>query len=104
MCSYIVETHPVTGSGKGKAGWFKVTAANISYDHPYHVDLEHALNIDFVNDAVGLDARVAVELSLESAKQLAAALLSACERAEEYEDSLNRRKPPASTAIHSNHS
>ena len=89
MCSYIVQSTPVSGSGKGAAGWFSVTAANISYDHPYHVDLEHALNIDFVNENAGLDARVAVELSLESAKQLAAALLAACERAEEYEGVLS---------------
>ncbi len=89
MCSYIAGKTPVSGSGKGATGWFSVTSANISYDHPYHVDLEHALNIDFVNEGGGLGARVAVELSLDSAKQLAAALLAACERAEEYEDSLN---------------
>lgn len=85
MCSYIVEKTPIAGSGKGVKGWFNVTGAHVSYDHPYHVDLEHALNIDFVNEAEGLDARVAVELSLDSAKQLAAAILAACERAEEYE-------------------
>jgi len=95
MCSYIAGKTPVTGSGKGAEGWFPVTSATISYDHPYHVDLEHALNIDFVNEHAGLGARVAVELSLESAKQLAAALLAACEQAEEYEDSLNRWQPPA---------
>jgi len=85
MCSYIVEKTPLAGSGKGTKGWFNVTSAHVSYDHPYHVDLEHALNIDFVNEAEGLDARVAVELSLDSARQLAAAILAACERAEEYE-------------------
>ena len=91
MCSYIVEKTPLAGSGKGASGWFAVTSANISYDHPYHVDLEHALNIDFVNESAGLDARVAVELSLESAKQLASALIAACERAEEYEGALSAR-------------
>ncbi len=89
MCSYIAGKTPISGSGKGAAGWFSVTSANISYDHPYHVDLEHALNIDFVNEAQGLGARVAVELSLESAKQLAAALIAACEEAERYEGALN---------------
>jgi hypothetical protein len=32
--------------------------------------LEHALNIDFVNEAQGPGARVAVELSVDAARQL----------------------------------
>jgi hypothetical protein len=41
----------------------------VSYDHPYDLPLEHALNIDFVNEAAGPGARVAVELSVEAARQ-----------------------------------
>ena len=58
------------GSGKGASGWFSVRQANVSYDHPFHAPLDHALNIDFVNEAQGPGARVAVELSLESARAL----------------------------------
>jgi hypothetical protein len=85
MCTNIVEHTPLAGSGKGASGWFKVAQAHVTYDHPFHVDLEHALNIDFTNDAAGVDARVAVELTLDSAKDLAAAILAAVERAERYE-------------------
>jgi hypothetical protein len=74
MCTMI--THPVAivGSGKGTAGWFTVNQAHVSYDHPFHAPAEHALNIDFVNEALGPGARVAVELTAESAAALAAAI------------------------------
>lgn len=86
MCTNIVEHAAVPfGSGRGKGGWFPLSQVHVSYDHPFHVDLEHAVNVDFVNEAAGLDARIAVELSIESARNLAAALHSAIERAEAYE-------------------
>lgn len=85
MCTNIVERTDLAGSGKGAEGWFRVAQAYVTYDHPFHVDLEHALNIDFTNDAAGVDARVAVELTLDSAKSLAQAILAAVERAERYE-------------------
>jgi Family of unknown function (DUF6295) len=70
MCTMIARQVQVDGSGKGKDGWFEVRQLNVSYDHPYNMPLEHALNIDFVNEAQGPGARVAVELTLESARQL----------------------------------
>ena len=80
MCTMIVETAKISGSGKGQGGWFKLNQVNVSYDHPYHVPLEHALNIDFVNEAEGPGARVAVELTPESAQQLVQAINTALER------------------------
>jgi len=44
--------------------------------------LEEAITIDFVNAALGPSARVAVELTLESAKELSGALARAIEAAE----------------------
>jgi hypothetical protein len=76
MCTMIVQQVEIEGSGKGKDGWFPVRQANISYDHPYHVPLEHALNIDFVNEAQGPGARVAVELSVEAAHALVETILA----------------------------
>ncbi|MGH7774523.1 MAG: DUF6295 family protein [Candidatus Binatia bacterium] len=70
MCTMIVHQAKIDGSGKGANGWFEVNQVNVSYDHPYHVRLEHALNIDFVDESQGPGARVAVELSLESARHL----------------------------------
>ena len=85
MCANIVEKTGIAGSGKGLNGWFNLSEASVSYDHPFHVDLEHALNIDFVNPDAGIGERVSVELTLESARALSDALLAALERAEAYE-------------------
>ena len=82
MCTMIVENTKIAGSGKGSQGWFSLRQANVSYDHPVHAPLEYALNIDFVNEAEGLDARVAVELTPDSARELATAILTALERGE----------------------
>jgi len=70
MCTMIANQAKIEGSGKGATGWFTVRQVNVSYDHPYQMPLEHALNIDFVDEAQGPGARVAVELTLESARQL----------------------------------
>ena len=82
MCTMIVNQAVINGSGKGAKGWFKVDQVNVSYDHPYHVALEHALNIDFVNEAEGPGARVAVELTLESARSLVETIHAVLARAE----------------------
>ncbi len=82
MCTMITLQTKIAGSGKGATGWFELREANVSYDHPFHFPLEHALNIDFVNEADGPGARVAVELTPESARQLAETILATLERAE----------------------
>ena len=69
ICTGIVETAEVSGSGEGPRGWFKLEQVNVSYDHPTDAQLEHALNIDFVNEKEGPSARVAVELSPEVRKE-----------------------------------
>lgn len=70
MCTWITQRSTVAGSGKGADGWFPLSHATVYFDHPYHAPLDHALNIDFVNEAAGPGARVAVELSAESARAL----------------------------------
>ena len=79
----IVENARITGSGKGSNGWFQVNQAHVSFDHPVSAQLDHALNIDFVNESLGLNARVAVELSPESAFRLIEAIKNALERGHE---------------------
>lgn len=86
MCTSIVEIVAAEGSGKGERGWFDLTRAVVSYDHPHHALLEEAITIDFVNEALGPGARVAVEITLESAKSLSAALTRAIAAAEEAEE------------------
>jgi hypothetical protein len=82
MCTMIVEKIKIDGSGKGTSGWFKLQGANVSYDHPFHAPLEHALNIDFVNESLGTSARVAVELSEGAARELVRTILAVLEQAE----------------------
>ena len=82
MCTSIVEVVGAEGAGKGEHGWFELDRAVVSYDHPHHALLEEAITIDFVNSALGPAARVAVELTLGSAKELSAALAKAIAAAE----------------------
>lgn len=83
MCTMIVKQIKIDGSGKGQKGWFPLQEANVSYDHPFNAPMEHTLNIDFVNEAQGLDARVAVELSAEAAQALIAAIQDVLKQADE---------------------
>ena len=82
MCTMIAERVGIDGSGKGTGGWITITQANVSYDHPFSAPMEHALNIDFVNEALGPGARVAVELSAHSARSLVEMIQNVLEQAE----------------------
>ena len=82
MCTMIVEKVKIDGSGKGMSGWFKLEQANVSFDHPFDAPMEHALNIDFVNESQGPMARVAVELSEQAARDLVQAILSVLDQAQ----------------------
>ncbi|GAA4865715.1 DUF6295 family protein [Saccharopolyspora rosea] len=74
MCTYATEKIEVTGSGKGADGWFSVDRATVYFDHPVHAPAEHTLNIDFLNPEKGPSARVAVELTAASARELVQAI------------------------------
>jgi hypothetical protein len=78
----ISMTTAVRGSGKGAAGWFPVSQANIGYDHATHAPFEHALLLDFANPALGPSARVAIELNLASGRALVEQLQAAIAAAE----------------------
>lgn len=90
MCTSIVEIVGAEGAGKGEDGWFALTHAVVSYDHPHHALLEEAITIDFVNRTMGPEARAAAELTLDSAKALRDALDRAIAQAE-IEESGRRR-------------
>ena len=74
MCTYLTEKVEVDGSGKGASGWFALSEATVYFDHPQHAAAEHTLNIDFLDPGAGPSARVAVELTAESARALAKAI------------------------------
>jgi len=80
MCSYITEKAPIFGSAKGRSGWMRVDTAVVYYDHPVHVPLDHALNIDFVDSRS--KERVAVELSAASARELVSRIQAALDSGE----------------------
>jgi hypothetical protein len=82
MCTYTTITTPVAGSAKGPNGaWLRVTDAAVYFDHPVHAMADHTLNIDFARPADGPGARVAVELTAESARRLARAITTALDAA-----------------------
>jgi hypothetical protein len=75
MCTYVTETMPVEGSAKGPQGWFRLTDASVYFDHPAHALAGHTLNIDLRRPVDGAAARVGVELTASSARELAHAIL-----------------------------
>jgi hypothetical protein len=81
MCTYYTEKIGVAGSAKGTETWLRLSEAVVYFDHPQHAFAEHTLNIDFVNPERGPSARVAVELTAESARQLAKAIEAALDSA-----------------------
>lgn len=83
MCTTISHRAAVSGSGKGPRGWFRLDHVHVGYDHPYHAPFEHAVSVDFVDEAAG--ARVAVELSRDSTRELIRQLQATLDQADAYE-------------------
>ena len=82
MCTSIVEIVAAEGMAKREDEWFPLTHASVAYDHARHALLADVITIDFINEALPPGARAAVELTLETAKALAAALEKAIAEAE----------------------
>jgi hypothetical protein len=82
MCTYATVKTAISGSAKGPAGsWFHITDGTVYFDHPVHAMAEHTLNIDFADPQKGPGARVAVELTAASARQLVTAIQAALDSA-----------------------
>ncbi|MEU8801634.1 DUF6295 family protein [Spirillospora sp. NPDC048819] len=77
MCTYQTVKVELDGAAKGASGWFTLTGGAVYVDHPFHACHEHTVNIDFTNPAGGPSARVAVELTEESALALVEAIQKA---------------------------
>jgi hypothetical protein len=82
MCTSIVEIAPAEGMAKREDEWFPLTHAVVAYDHARHALLGDVITLDFINSALPPGARAGVELTLESAKALHAALAKAIAEAE----------------------
>jgi hypothetical protein len=91
MCTSIIETTRAEGMAKGGDTWFPLTRAVVAYDHARHAPLGDVITLDFLNTGLGPTARAGVELTLETAKELRAALDRAIAAAE-YEEAEVRGK------------
>ena len=81
MCTYVTTNVAICGSAKGANGWSRVSTATVYFDHPFHAPLEHSLNLDL---AAGGARNVAVELSAETARELAHAILATLDSGEAH--------------------
>jgi len=82
MCTSIIEIACAEGMAKRGEEWFALTKAVVAYDHARHAQLGDVITLDFFNTSLDPGARAAVELTLESAKELRAALDRAIAAAE----------------------
>ena len=82
MCTSIVEIARAEGMAKRGDEWFALSQAVVAYDHARHAPLGDVITLDFMNTGLGADARAGVELTLESARELRAALDRAIAAAE----------------------
>jgi hypothetical protein len=74
MCTWLSQQVAASGSARGVTEWMRVTAVNVMYDHPVSAPYDHALLLDFVDPSQGVGARVGIELSAKSARELVRAI------------------------------
>lgn len=94
MCTSIVEIVPAEGMAKRGDEWFPLTQAVVAYDHARHAPLGDVITLDFFNAGLAPGARAAVEITLESAKELRAALERAIAAAEFEEAEVRGKSTP----------
>jgi len=94
MCTSIIEVIDAQGMAKRADEWFSLTQAVVAYDHARHAPLADVITLDFINAGLDPGARAGVELTLESAKELRAALDRAITAAEFEEAEVRGRGAP----------
>ncbi len=82
MCTSIVEIVAANGMAKAGDTWFPLTQAVVAYDHARHASMDDVITLDFFHQDLPASNRAAVELSLDAAKALQAALTKAIAEAE----------------------
>src|SRR6202040_1277833 len=91
MCTSIIEIARAEGMAKRGDEWFPLSQAVVAYDHARHAPLGDVITLDFINTDLDPGARAAIELTLETAKELRAALDRAISAAE-FEEAKVRGK------------
>ena len=95
MCTSIIETVRAEGMAKRGDSWFPLSQAVVAYDHARHAPLGDVITLDFLNPSLGPAARAGIELTLETAKDLRAALDRAITAAAfEEAEVRGKRAPP----------
>src|SRR6478609_4410028 len=74
MCTSIIEVVGAEGMAKRGDQWFPLSHSVVAYDHARHAPLGDVITLDFYNTSLDAGARAAVEMTLETAKELRAAL------------------------------
>jgi hypothetical protein len=82
MCTSIIEIARAEGMAKRGDEWFPLTRAVVAYDHARHAPLGDVITLDFINTDLEPGARAGIELTLQTAKELRAALNRAIAAAE----------------------
>jgi hypothetical protein len=98
MCTSIVEIVPAEGMAKRGEAWFRLSHAVVAYDHARHAPLGDVITLDFINTALDPGARAGVEITLEAAKALRAALDRAIAAAEFEEAEVRGTRAPLGRA------
>ncbi|WP_407174587.1 DUF6295 family protein [Bradyrhizobium sp. STM 3562] len=74
MCTSIIEIAAACGMAKRGDEWFPLTHSVVAYDHARHAPEGDVITLDFINTSLEPGARAGLELTLETAKELRAAL------------------------------
>src|ERR1051325_8755858 len=82
MCTSIIEVTRADGMAKRGDEWFALSHAVVAYDHARHAPFGDVITLDFINAELEPGARAGIELTLESAIELRAALDRAIAAAE----------------------
>ncbi len=94
MCTSIIEITEAEGMAKRGDEWFPLSQAVVAYDHARHAPLGDVITLDFFNAGLDAGVRAAVELTLESARALRAALDRAIAAAEFEEAEVRGKGAP----------
>src|SRR3984893_10764004 len=82
MCTSIIEIARAEGMAKRGDEWFPLSRSVVAYDHARHAPLGDVITLYFINTDLDPGARAGIELTLETAKELRAALDRAIAAAE----------------------
>src|SRR6185437_9695961 len=101
MCTSIIEVTSAEGMAKRGDEWFRLSHTVVAYDHARHAPLGDVITLDFINTALEPGARAGIELTLETATELRAALDRAIIAAEFEEAEVRGRgsRPDRSSSI-----